>query len=170
MDRRPQVRKTAVEAVDRRFVGKIAERDQRDAAVPAVRKALRFVLAAIRDVTDGAGFKQRADNYARAANIALPEDEGTVAASGPIAPVPTLDLKAANISAVIWATGYAFDFDWLKVPVLDAGGAPIQERGVTGCAHLYFLGLHWMHTFKSGVLLGVGDDAAYLADRIAARG
>ena len=117
-----------------------------------------------------ADFKQRADDHARAAGIAMPDDEGTSAASGPIVPVPTLDLKAANIGSVIWGTGYAFDFDWLKVPVLDERGAPVQERGVTGCANLYFLGLHWMHTFKSGVLLGVGDDAAYLADRITARG
>jgi putative flavoprotein involved in K+ transport len=71
---------------------------------------------------------------------------------------------------VIWGTGYAFDFGWLKVPVLDERGAPIQQRGVTDCANLYFLGLHWMHTFKSGVLFGVGDDAAYLADHIVARG
>ena len=42
------------------------------------------------------------------------------------------------------------------------------EGGVTACANLYFLGLHWMHTFKSGVIFGVGDDAAYLADRMAA--
>ena len=47
-------------------------------------------------------------------------------------------------------------------------GVPVQERGVTDCANLYFLGLHWMHTFKSGVLFGVGDDAAYLVDHIAA--
>jgi putative flavoprotein involved in K+ transport len=57
---------------------------------------------------------------------------------------------------------------WLKAPVLSERGAPVQERGVTACANLYFLGLHWMHTFKSGVIFGVGDDAAYLADRMAA--
>jgi putative flavoprotein involved in K+ transport len=41
---------------------------------------------------------------------------------------------------------------------------------VTACADLYFLGLHWMHTFKSGVIFGVGDDAAYLADCMSAKG
>ena len=40
--------------------------------------------------------------------------------------------------------------------------------GVTGCAGLYFLGLPWLHKLKSSVLCGVGDDAAHLADHIAA--
>jgi len=31
-----------------------------------------------------------------------------------------------------------------------------------------FLGLHWMHTIKSGLLSGVGNDAEYLAEHIAA--
>jgi putative flavoprotein involved in K+ transport len=34
---------------------------------------------------------------------------------------------------------------------------------------LYFLGLPWLHTWGSGRLSGVGRDAAYLADHIAAR-
>ena len=28
---------------------------------------------------------------------------------------------------------------------------------------MYFLGLHWMHTFKSGLFSGAGSDAEYLA-------
>ena len=31
---------------------------------------------------------------------------------------------------------------------------------------LYFLGLHWMHTFKSGLFAGVGSDAEYLAEHM----
>jgi putative flavoprotein involved in K+ transport len=116
-------------------------------------------------------FKRTADDYVRSAKIDAPEDENTDSLPNPV-PIPsasTLDLSAANISSVVWCTGYAFDFGWLKVPVLNERGAPVQERGVTGCANLYFLGLHWMHTFKSGVIFGVGDDAAYLADHMTAR-
>jgi putative flavoprotein involved in K+ transport len=51
--------------------------------------------------------------------------------------------------------------------VLDGRGRPIQQRGVSPVPGLYFLGLHWMHTFKSGLLSGVGADAEYLAGRIA---
>jgi putative flavoprotein involved in K+ transport len=80
-----------------------------------------------------------------------------------------LNLREANINTVIWATGHRFDFKWAQLPVFDPSGAPIQKRGVTSCPGLYFLGLHWMHTFKSGLLSFVGEDAAYLADYMAAR-
>lgn len=38
--------------------------------------------------------------------------------------------------------------------------------GVTQVPELYFLGLHWMHTFTSGLLAGVGSDAEYLAEHM----
>jgi hypothetical protein len=80
-----------------------------------------------------------------------------------------LDLKACGISTVIWATGYTFDYSLVKLPVVDADGYPIQKRGVTRFDGLYFLGMPWLHNRKSGILFGVGDDAAYLAENIAAR-
>jgi putative flavoprotein involved in K+ transport len=80
-----------------------------------------------------------------------------------------LDLRVSGISTVIWATGYAFDFSLVRLPVVDADGYPIQERGVTAYDGLYFLGMPWLHSRKSGILFGVGDDAAYLAAQIAAR-
>lgn len=80
-----------------------------------------------------------------------------------------LDLKACGISTVIWATGYAFDYSLVKLPVVDTDGYPIQKRGVTRFDGLYFLGMPWLHNRKSGILFGVGDDAAYLAEHIVAR-
>jgi putative flavoprotein involved in K+ transport len=79
----------------------------------------------------------------------------------------TVDLAGENVSSLIWATGYRFDYDWLKVLVLGSRGAPIQHRGVTAAHGLYFLGLHWMHTFGSGLLFSyVGRDAAHVADHV----
>ena len=83
--------------------------------------------------------------------------------------ITELDLRASGISTVIWATGYAFDFSLIKLPVTDADGYPVQKRGVTGYDGLYFLGMPWLYSRKSGILFGVGDDAAYLAAQIAAR-
>jgi putative flavoprotein involved in K+ transport len=80
-----------------------------------------------------------------------------------------LDLRETGITSVIWAGGYQFDFSWVHLPVLDADGFPIQQRGVTAFTGLYFLGLPWLHTFKSGLLFGVGEDAAFLASHIASR-
>lgn len=83
--------------------------------------------------------------------------------------VAELDLKANNITTIIWGMGYAFDFGWVRLPIFDDMGSPVQERGVTTAPGLYFLGLNWMHKMKSALLLGVGEDAAYLADHITAR-
>ena len=82
----------------------------------------------------------------------------------------TLNLEAAGIKTVIWATGYKFDFSFVKLPVTDEDGYPIQTRGVTDYEGLYFLGMPWLHSRKSGILFGVGDDAAYLAAHIALTG
>ena len=86
--------------------------------------------------------------------------------SGPVPYLPTLSLRDGRISSVIWATGYSFDYDWLHAPCLEASGEPTQHRGVTNLEGLYFLGLHWMHTFKSGTFLGISADAEYVADNV----
>ena len=88
--------------------------------------------------------------------------------AAPRAPIRELDLAASGITSVVWATGFRREFGWIDAPVLDEQGEPVHRRGVTGCAGLYFLGLPWLHKLKSSVLCGVGDDAAHLADHIAA--
>ncbi len=89
--------------------------------------------------------------------------------AAPRAPIRELDLAASGIMSVVWATGFRRDFGWIDPPVLDDRGEPIHRRGVTDCPGLYFLGLPWLHKLRSSVLCGVGDDAAHLADQIAAR-
>ena len=80
-----------------------------------------------------------------------------------------VNLQSSGIATIIWATGYNFDFSLVKLPVVDADGYPIQKRGVTAYPGLYFLGLPWLHSRRSGILFGVGDDAAHVAFHIAAR-
>jgi putative flavoprotein involved in K+ transport len=78
-----------------------------------------------------------------------------------------LDLNAAGVSTVIWATGYRPDLGWVQLPVLDPQGYPVQRRGLTAVPGLYFLGLDWLHSAKSGLFAGIGEDAAYLVAQIA---
>ncbi|WFU57171.1 NAD(P)-binding domain-containing protein [Bradyrhizobium pachyrhizi] len=85
------------------------------------------------------------------------------------APLDTIDLRAARIRSVIWATGYGLDLNWIDIPLLDADGAPRHRHGVSDVPGLYFLGLQWLSKMKSSFLSGVGDDAAVLADHIASR-
>jgi putative flavoprotein involved in K+ transport len=83
--------------------------------------------------------------------------------------ITELDLCGAGITCVIWAIGYRFDFNWVRAPVFDGDGYPIQQRGVTAYPGLFFLGLPWLHTIKSGLLFGAGEDAAHIAAHIAAK-
>jgi putative flavoprotein involved in K+ transport len=77
-----------------------------------------------------------------------------------------LDLKTANINTIIWAMGYAFDYDLVKLPVTDEDNFPIQQRGVTQYPGLYFVGMNWLHKRKSAILLGVNEDAEYIVAAI----
>jgi putative flavoprotein involved in K+ transport len=113
-----------------------------------------------------AGFVSAAREFAATnPDVELSEEEPTGSAVLParVAEVDHLDLHREKVAAIIWATGYDYDYAWLRAPVLDVQGRPLQQRGVTEVPGLYFLGLHWMHTFKSGLLAGVGSDAEYLA-------
>ena len=113
---------------------------------------------------------KKIDDYIRIEGLAAPPQEVPQLRDGYDQEVlPDLDLQSSGISTVIWATGYAFDFTFVKLPVVDSDGYPIQRRGVTEYSGLYFLGLPWLHNRRSGILFGVGDDAAYLATHIAAR-
>jgi putative flavoprotein involved in K+ transport len=83
--------------------------------------------------------------------------------------ITNLDLNSEGIDTVIWATGYKFDFNLVTLPVFDEDGYPLQKRGVTKYPGLYFVGLPFLHTQKSGLLSGVGDDAAHIASVIATK-
>jgi putative flavoprotein involved in K+ transport len=71
-------------------------------------------------------------------------------------------------AAVIWATGFALDHSFVQVPVFDARGRLLHERGVTHAPGLYFLGLPWQHTRGSALLGWVKEDAEFIAARIEA--
>jgi putative flavoprotein involved in K+ transport len=101
---------------------------------------------------------------------ALEEDWPSDLRTSEVSPheAPTeLALANVEIRTVIWAMGYRPHLDWVGLPFLDAEGYPIQRRGVTPIPGLYILGLDWLHTAKSGLFAGVGEDAAYLAGQIA---
>lgn len=96
-----------------------------------------------------------------------PSDLTMPAALGNQAPPTELDMAEAGITTVIWATGYRPDFGWVQLPFLDVEGYPVQRRGVTAVPGLYVLGLDWLHTAKSGLFAGIGEDAAFVAARMA---
>jgi putative flavoprotein involved in K+ transport len=84
-------------------------------------------------------------------------------------PIRQLNLAHAGVTSIIWATGYALDFDWIKIDAFDEKGRPLHQRGVSEVPGLYFLGLPWLARRDSAFIWGVWRDAEYLADNIAAR-
>jgi putative flavoprotein involved in K+ transport len=117
-------------------------------------------------------FWKAADEHARRIGLETVPAEPDRPARPPLRRVtspPELDLRAAGVTSLVWATGFRPDFSWIHLPALDAAGEPVHRRGVSPCAGLYFLGLPWLHKLKSSVLCGVGEDAQHLAERIASR-
>jgi putative flavoprotein involved in K+ transport len=120
-----------------------------------------------------AGFLDMADAHVAQQGLDMPQDAAARAMRPDppcvVDPIPQLALKDAGITAVIWATGYGFDFAWIDLAVLNSNGEPVHRRGITDIPGLYFLGLPWLRNVNSSLLSGVGDDATRLADHIAAR-
>ena len=113
---------------------------------------------------------RRIDEYILGAGLAAPRETLTQLRDGYEQPqITELNLTAVGIGSVIWATGYSFDFSLVRLPVVDGDGYPIQTRGVTRFEGLYFLGMPWLYSRRSGLLFGVGEDAAFLAEHMAAR-
>jgi putative flavoprotein involved in K+ transport len=80
-----------------------------------------------------------------------------------------LDLSA--FGAVLFAGGFRPDYrSWLPWPdAFDALGFPIQRDGVsTVVPGLFFIGVHFLRTRKSSLLLGVGEDAAIVSRHVGA--
>jgi putative flavoprotein involved in K+ transport len=82
-------------------------------------------------------------------------------------PIMSLDLEQAGITTILWATGFKFDFSWLKVAnAFNEKGEPFHKRGISAEAGIYFLGLPNLVNRASSFIYGVWHDAKYIADHI----
>jgi putative flavoprotein involved in K+ transport len=81
-------------------------------------------------------------------------------------PTLALNLTNAGITSIVWATGFALDFSWLKVGAVDEEGQPKHQRGISAEPGAYFLGLPWQSRRASSFIWGVWHDAKFLADHI----
>ncbi len=111
-----------------------------------------------------------ADAYVARNSLDLPKepDARNIESDPPCVtdPILELNLAEAGITSIIWATGFAVDFDWLKVDAFDKEGRPKHQRGVSAERGIYFLGLPWLSQRGSSFIWGVWHDAKYLADHI----
>ena len=127
------------------------------ASVAAADLRLRRLLGAIDRHIDTNGLRHE---------VLEPERTPAVAPTGV---VRDLDLRAAGIRTVVWATGHRRSYPWLRLPVLDHHGEIRQHRGRTPMPGLYVLGQRFQHRRSSNFIGGVGRDAAFVADHIVSR-
>ena len=132
---------------------------------PDLVKNIRIGDADYRSVLDCA------DAYAKNEGLDLPEEPMARAILPDPAcmtdPILQLNFAEAGMSSVVWATGYVFDFSWMKLNAFDEKGRPKHDRGISEIPGLYFLGLPWLSSRSSSFIWGVWRDAEYLASHIA---
>ena len=117
-----------------------------------------------------ADFQREVDDYVSTTGSDAPQpqsDRSHALTIGALEAPGVIDIRAVAIRSVIWATGYALDFGWVGLPIFDERSEPVHRRGITAAPGIYFLGLAWLHKMTSSFLCGVGQDASFLAKRIA---
>ena len=113
-------------------------------------------------------FCRQVDDHIHERGIDAPPNSSLDLTMPPLDRRTTLDLRREGITSVIWATGFVHDYSWVTPAIGGERGYPVQRRGVTEHRGLYVLGLHVMWKQNSGLINGVGEDAAYVAEHIAA--
>ena len=138
---------------------------------------MHFAPDLARNITDGdanyLAVLDRADAYAQRHGLSLPaEPEARQFPADPDCmtnPIRQIDLRAAGINTILWATGYALDFSWISLDTFRADGKPDHHRGVAREPGLYFIGLPWLSRRASSFIYGAWHDARFLAGHIAER-
>ncbi|MDH6216604.1 MSMEG_0569 family flavin-dependent oxidoreductase [Streptomyces pseudovenezuelae] len=112
------------------------------------------------------GIKDAIDAHVADRGIDAPAEPRYTPVWEPDGQAGELDLDAAGVTSVVWATGFARDHRWIEIPAFDGRGYPMHWRGVTSVPGLYFLGLPWQHSWGSGRFEAVGRDAEFIAGHI----
>jgi putative flavoprotein involved in K+ transport len=78
------------------------------------------------------------------------------------------DGRVVDVANVVWCTGFRNDYGWIRFPLpVDGDGFPEQERGVVPSSPgLYFVGLPFLHSFASMLIIGAGRDGERVAKHI----
>lgn len=138
---------------------------------------LTFAADLTQNITDGdenyLSVLEEGDAYIEKNQLDMPQEEDAkIIGPDPECmknPILELDLAQQGITTIIWATGFAQDFSWLKVDTFNKDRKPQHEKGVTNEPGIYFLGLPWLSMRGSSFIWGVWEDAKFLANHIAQR-
>jgi putative flavoprotein involved in K+ transport len=117
-----------------------------------------------------ANAKRRIDEYIERAGLDAPpaEDDPAETVEPRLPDPPIRSIDSSGIRSVVWCTGFTGDFSWVRLPgALDATGQPLHEDGVASIPGLFFAGLDFGSTRKSGTIPAIAEEAARLVERLA---
>lgn len=115
--------------------------------------------------------KRYIDEYIERVGLPAPPAEDdpaeTIAPRLPDPPILSLDWRESGIKTIVWCTGFQGDFGWVQIPdALDKDGQPLHEEGIGACPGLFFAGLDFAFTRKSGTIPAIAPEAAALVNRL----
>ena len=74
------------------------------------------------------------------------------------------DKSIVKVRSVVWATGYKPDYSWIEMNITNEQGWPVTRRGISTLQKgLYFVGMPFQFGLTSGLVGGIGRDAAYVS-------
>ena len=80
------------------------------------------------------------------------------------------DERVLDVANVIWCTGFGNGLSWIDLPIFEPDGEPRHTSGVSSDEPgLYFVGLHFLHSFSSTMIHGIARDAKRITDAIERR-
>ena len=86
----------------------------------------------------------------------------------PFDPAAPERLDLDDFGVILHTSGFRPDYRaWMRVDAFDDTGFPLQENGSSlKVPGLYFCGVHFLRKRKSSLLMGVGEDAAVVAEAV----
>lgn len=77
-----------------------------------------------------------------------------------------INLDKEKITTVIWATGFKPDYSFLKMDYKNPDESIAHQNGMSPIKGLYYLGIPWQRKRKSGIIMGVFEDAGEISKDI----
>jgi putative flavoprotein involved in K+ transport len=132
-----------------------------------------FDDSVIANVAAGDAFAARArgmidDLIARRGLDAPPYEPDDTEGPVDLDPTAALDLRADEVAAVVWCTGFTGDFSFMDAGLLGADGQPRHQDTAGAAPGVWYVGLKWLVRRSSGILFGFPRDAAEAAAAVRA--
>jgi putative flavoprotein involved in K+ transport len=101
------------------------------------------------------------------ASPAIDDPAETVAPRLQDPPILSLEPSEHRLTAVIWCTGFEGDYSFVQVPgLLNALQQPLEKEGLTDAPGIYFAGVDFSSTRKSGLIVSIAEEAERLVGHI----